>query len=258
MIIDCHAHCSHDGSYGLSADEMVESLDRYGVDKAVCSRPMSTPPAEATPDEVRQRNDTILKSVKMHPDRIMGYCFLNPGFGQFAQDEITRCVVDGGLVGVKLYNQYPMSDPVQYPIIERCIELGVPILMHAGYPSEAYPPLRKKQPNITTGAHYADVGPRYPEAMFICGHIGGGGDWERQLKGLREAPNVFVDTSGSVCDAGLIEKSLRELGPNRLLFACDGSMERGLAKVGEARMKAGVRRNVMGKNFMGILARRKA
>ena len=256
MIIDCHGHCSHDGSYGLSADEMVKSLDRYGVDKICCSRPMSTRPAEATPKEVRLRNDTILQSMKMHPERIMGFCYVNPGFAQNAQDEIARCVADGGMAGVKMYHQYKMDDPVQYPVIERCIELGVPVLTHAGWPSA--PETMERQPNIATGAQYADVAPRYPEAMFICGHIGGGGDWERQLKGLRDAPNVFLDTSGSVCDAGMVERCLRELGADRLLFGCDGSMERGLGKVADARMRTSERRNIMGGNFLGILARRKA
>lgn len=253
MIIDCHGHCSIDGSYSLSADDMVKSLDLYGVDRICCSAPISS--GEASPERIRKNNDLILASMAKYPDRILGYCFLNPGYTKETQDEITRCIVDGGMMGVKLYHQYTICDVVQFPLIERCIELGVPILMHAGYP--AAPELKERQPRLSTGEHFADVGKRYPEAMFICGHIGGGGDWERQLKGLREVPSVYLDTSGSVIDAGMIERCVRDLGSERLLFACDGSMARGVGKMLDADITESQRQAIFGDNFQGILARRK-
>ena len=105
--------------------------------------------------------------------------------------------------------------------------------------------------------HFAGAARRYPEAMLICAHIGGGGDWERQLKGLREAPSVFVDTGGSVIDAGMLERCVRELGIDRLLFACDGSMERGLGKILDAGLTEAQRAKLYSANFLNILARRK-
>ena len=252
MIIDCHGHCSIDGSYFMSADDTVRSMDLYGVDRICCSAPITED--EAVPGLVRKHNDLILGSMRKHPTRILGMCFVNPGYFREAQDEITRCVVDNGMTGVKLYHQYCINEPVQFPVIERCIELGVPILMHAGYP--AAPELRQQQPRLSTGAHFADVAKRYPEAMLICGHIGGGGDWERQLKALREAPSVFLDTSGSVIDAGMIERCVRELGIDRLLFACDGSMERGLGKIVDATLTKSQRTKLYSANFLRILARR--
>lgn len=253
MIIDCHGHCSIDGSYSLSADDTVRSLDLYGVDQICCSAPVTS--GDAAPDLIRERNDLILGATRKYPDRIMGMCFVNPGHAREAQDEITRCVADNGMVGVKLYNQYRICDTVQFPIIERCIELGAPILMHAGYP--AAPELRELQPRISTGMHFAGAARRYPEALLICAHIGGGGDWERQLKGLREAPSVYVDTGGSVIDAGMIERCVRELGIERVLFACDGSMERGLGKIQDAHLTDSERASLYSANFLKILARRK-
>lgn len=254
MIIDCHGHCTADGSCWMSADDVVRSLDLYGIDKICCSNPITT--RDAPPEAFRRCNDLILGAMRKYPDRIMGYCFVNPGWAAAAQEEITRCVCGEGMIGVKLYNQYTINDPVQFPIIERCIDLGVPILMHAGYP--AAPEMRESQPNISRGDHFADVARRYPEAMLICAHIGGGGDWERQLKGLRSAPSVFLDTSGSVIDAGMIEKCVREIGADRLLFACDMSMERGIGKILDAGLAKAQREKIFSRNFLGILARRKA
>ena len=252
-VIDCHGHCSVDGSYSLSADETVESMDLYGVDRICCSAPITSGPSP--PEAVVARNDLILGAMRKYPDRIMGQCFIDPGNTGRVRDEITRCVVDNGMVGVKLYNQRKITDPVQFPMIEHCIELGVPILVHAGYP--AAPELRESQPNIATGEHFAEISRRYPEAIFICAHIGGGGDWERQIKGLREAPTVYVDTGGSVSDSGMIGRCVRELGVERVLFACDGSMERGLGKIIDADLTPGQLRLVLSENFAGILGRRK-
>ena len=57
--------------------------------------------------------------------------------------------------------------------------------------------------------------------MLIVGHINGGGDWEWQIRGLRECSNVYVDTSGSVLEDDAIGLCVRELGHQRVLFATD-------------------------------------
>ncbi|MEJ1731437.1 amidohydrolase family protein, partial [Escherichia coli] len=82
------------------------------------------------------------------------------------------------------------------------------ILHHAGH---AHYPL-PGQPNISDGGHLAELGRRYPEARLICAHVGGGGDWEWTIKALRHASNVYLDTSGSVTDEGMIEMAAEILG----------------------------------------------
>lgn len=204
---------------------------------------------------MRAANDYVLEASKRYPDFLLGQCFINPGYARDAQDEITRCIVDGGMIGVKLYNQYVINEPVQFPVIERCIELGVPILMHAGHPTD--PEDIASQPRISSGERFVEVAKRYPEALLICGHIGGGGDWEWQIKALREAPSVYLDTSGSVIDAGMIERCVRDLGAERLLFATDTSEERGIGKLLDADITERQRAMIFGENFQKILARRR-
>ena len=102
----------------------------------------------------------------------------------------------------------------------------------------------------------AETANRYPEAMIICGHIGGGGDWEWTIKALRDAPTAYLDTSGSVVDEGMIEMAVEVLGADRLLFACDMSMTAGIGKMRAARISDEDRRKIMGENMQRILARR--
>ena len=83
------------------------------------------------------------------------------------------------------------------------------------------------------------------------------GDWEWALKVLREVPNVYIDTSGSLNDEGFVEMAVRELGVERVLFATDVAMEAGVGKVLGARITERQREKVFGKNMQKILAQRK-
>jgi hypothetical protein len=97
---------------------------------------------------------------------------------------------------------------------------------------------------------------RFPEAMLIEGHIGGGGDWEWALKHLREAPSVFLDTSGSGIDEWMIDRCVDEIGVGRLLFATDMTMEGSVGKVLDADLSEADRMRILGENFQAVLDRR--
>ena len=253
MRIDCHNHGSFAVKRWPAAADMVKTMQRLGISQVCCSHPVTR--KTAAPEEVEAANDDVLAAMNAFPNVILGQCYVNPGHARHAQDEITRCVVDGGMVGVKLYYQYRMDDPVQYPIIERCIDLGVHILMHAAHPTD--PADIAMQPLAASAEQFIPVAKRYPEAMLICGHIGGGGDWEWQLKALRETPSVYLDTSGSVIDRGMIERCVRDVGVDRMLFGTDMNLTRGVGKLLDARLTERRRARIFGENFCSILAKRK-
>src|SRR3954464_13263307 len=116
---------------GCEPDSVIDAADRLEIDQLVCSIPI-TGGKWATPEEVRACNDAMLSAMRQFPGRILGYAYLNPGYSREALRELDRCVVREGMTGIKLYNQYKINDPVVFPLIERTIELGVPILSHAG------------------------------------------------------------------------------------------------------------------------------
>lgn len=256
--IDAHMHVSGAGQtfLGCEPDSVVDAADRLGIERLVCSIPIIGG-RWATPDEVRACNDAMLAAMRCHPKRILGYAFLNPGYGREALRELDRCVVREGFTGIKLYNQYKINDPVVFPLIERCVELGVPILSHAA--RLITPADISSQPLCSHAADFVDIGRRYPEAMIIHGHIAGGGDWQWTLKILRDAPpSIYLDTSGSVMDNGLIERCVRDFGDERLLFATDMTMEGNVARVRDANATELQRERIFFRNFEAVLARRKA
>jgi hypothetical protein len=67
---------------------------------------------------------------------------------------------------------------------------------------------------------------------------------------------VYLDTSGSVTDDGMIELAVRELGVARLLFATDLNFESGVGKILAADLTEAQRRAIFWDNFNGILSKR--
>ncbi|MCP4639475.1 MAG: amidohydrolase family protein [bacterium] len=254
MVIDCHMHVRGlpDGSLDTEyTDRTIEAGDVLGIDLFCISDIQLTGPLRY--DDFHGANNRVAAAMARYPDRYRGYCFVNPADPR-ALDEVTQRVRDEGFIGVKLYNQYTIDEPVIEPLIERSIEWQFPILEHAGYSID--PATQARQPRISTAAHFANVARRYPEAMIIEGHIGGGGDWEWTLKHLREAPSIYIDTSGSVVDEAMIDKCVEYLGVERLLFATDMSMEAGVGKLLDANLTEDQRERILGGNFQAILDRR--
>ncbi len=227
-VVNWHEHVwdDDDGKFDAQqSDLLVESARRAYMDVLVCSLPVSG--GSPDPDVIRRKNNIIAEAVDRHPNIIKGMAFVNPGYSREAVAEIERCVNELGMIGIKLYNQYFISDPVLHPVIEKCIELDIPILEHAGKQMS----LPIDQPFISDGTHFAKVAEKYPEAVIIMAHIGGGGDWQWSLKAIADCPNIYTDISGSVYDEGIIEQTVSYLGAERVLFGTDGSFSQGIGKI---------------------------
>jgi predicted TIM-barrel fold metal-dependent hydrolase len=227
-VVNWHEHIWDDGSGKLNeelCDCFVEAARKAYMDVVVCSLPVSG--GEPDPDTIKRKNDVIAQAMDRHPGFIKGLAFVNPGYSREAVAEIERCVNELGMIGIKLYNQYFISDPVLHPVIEKCIELDIPILEHAGKLRS----LPNVQPFLSDGTHFAKLAEKYPDAVIIMAHIGGGGDWQWQLKAIADYPNIYTDISGSVYDEGIIEQTVHYLGAERVLFGTDGSFSQGIGKL---------------------------
>jgi len=253
-VIDCHAHLTHRSRTTWEADDrkLIEAADKLGIDQLCCST--LTPRRPATADGFRECNRWTADGMRRFPGRVLGYCYVNPGYGREALEEIHRCVGERGFIGIKLYNEYTCMEPVVFPIVELATELGVPILQHAAHSHYFV----EDQPRMSDGGHLAELARRYPEAMLICAHISGGGDWEWTIKALRHAPNVLLDTSGSVTDEGTVELAAAVVGVDRLLFGCDSSMTAGVGKIRGANLSAQDKEKILSGNMMRLLRRRKS
>jgi len=251
--IDAHEHVGLDGH---SVEYQIDMADRLGITKLAISKPMSAhSETEATPEEFRKCNDAVLMAMKKYPDRYLGMAFLNPVYGKESLEEIKRCV-DLGMVGLKVYNQVKINDPLFYPIIEKFIDLKMIILMHAhcglgvGGKRTKYGNI---QPNSSIPEDFVDAAKRFPEAMFQYAHTGGGGDWEYACKAIQDYPNIYVDTSGSNNSGNMIDYALKYLGEDRLFFGTDSSYYQGVGTILSSRLSEVQKEKIFFRNFNNIL-----
>jgi predicted TIM-barrel fold metal-dependent hydrolase len=235
-------------------ENLIEAAEILGIERLCCSRPISGGVMAEIAD-VRSANDSVLAAMKRYPERISGFCFVQPGNGPAALEEIERCLA-GGMIGVKLYNQFRYTDPMVFPIAERCIDRRIPFLGHSAHLTDAKS--IAAQPKTSDSLDFCELSMRYPELMLILGHINGGGDWEWAIKGLRGCSNVYLDTSGSVLEQDTIEMCVRELGHERLLFATDMTMEGCVGKILSAELTPDQREDIFWRNLQRILDRRTA
>jgi predicted TIM-barrel fold metal-dependent hydrolase len=211
-----------------------------------------------TPKEFRSYNDLMLECMKQYPDRLIGQFTANAIYQKESLEEIKRCV-DLGMVGLKVYTQLKINDPLFYPIIEKMIDLKMIIHMHA-YAQLGLGGYRMKydigiRPNTSIPEDFVDIAKRYPEAMFQYAHIGGGGDWEYACKSFVHYPNIYVDTSGSYNPENMIDSAMELLGEDRLFFGSDNCYYQSVGKILASNLTENQKKKVFFDNYNAILRR---
>ena len=228
-----------------SAKNQLDLADRLGIEKLIISVPIARKMGD-TPDEILAYNDLVLKAVKRCPDRLAGQFTLHPTNGKESLEEMKRCIGEG-MVGMKLYNQFKINNPLVYPIIEQFIKFKMIIHVHGesqiGVGGHRMKHDVHNTPTISVPEDFADIAKRYPEAMFQYAHVGGGGDWEYACKKFIEHPNIYVDTGGSNNSENMVDFAVENLGEDRVFFGCDGSFYQGVGNILGSRLLTVKREN---------------
>jgi len=255
MIIDIHAHpgFAHDIA-GLRKEfpAALRAADRHGV-RWICLNAIGDWSESPKPPAVRRGNDAVLELMREHPQRVIGFCYVNPRYSEAALREIERCVVREGMGGIKLWVSCKASDKRVGPIARRAAELGVPILQHAWYNRLG------KFVGESTPADVAVMAARHPKTMIVMAHLTGAG--ERGLKDIAPYPNLHVDISGGEPEAGMVELAVRLLGAERVVFGTDTpirSYGATIGKVLDAKLSRRQQELILGGTARRLLARRLA
>jgi len=232
-VIDCHFHVwttdvSTPEARAGRAEMVRREAERLGVERiALIGEVGTTIPA------CREHNRTIAAFVDEHPDLFYGWARVDPRLGEDAVAEFRRAVREDGLVGLKhhFYDGTPVniSDPEFLEVAEAAVEMDVPIIAHVMQRTEG-----DRAHWDDSEAHTEDVralAERFPDLDLISAHILGGGDPEYRIKNLRDLDGVYLDVSGSVCDAGILEMAAEELGTDRLVFGTDTWFVPGVGKL---------------------------
>jgi uncharacterized protein len=129
LIVDGHVHIGKSTrlQIAVDGDMLLRQADALGFDKICCTD------LTALFYDMHEGNRLLAAEMKRHPDRILGYASLHSTrYGQAALDELERCRNDYGMTGMKIYStpELSIAEPCTIPILEKCVELGFPILAH--------------------------------------------------------------------------------------------------------------------------------
>ena len=205
-VIDAHGHVGP--ARGIdrhhSPDAVVRLMDAIGVERTIVSGLMF-----ATGVRVESMNDWVAEFIRAHPDRFLGYCYINPNFPETMTDEIERSFEQLGFVGFKIHvswNGYPYDGPSYEPLYAYAEARGMPVLAHT-WGDEAVRALAR-----AARAH--------PGVPFLAGHAGAG-DVEITLEEARRTPNLFLELTWSSGTPWLVERLVREVGAERVVWGSD-------------------------------------
>jgi hypothetical protein len=233
-LVDVHAHFYHPrsprGDWAAVNLARLRAGERIGITCHVASVlgswGQTSPTYFPSPEDVTYANDVMLAIQRALGHRVRSYAAVNPNFPELAIREIERCAA-AGAVGVKLAASRRADDPLLDDVAAIAAERGLPILHHIWQWRRRDWPMQEASDGVELGRLAA----RHPRARFILAHIGGGGDYMHTFHAVAELPNVWLDLSGSGVDRGMLDGALAAVGAGRLLWACDVTIETGLAKL---------------------------
>lgn len=225
-VIDMHAHIFPDAIAARTMDKLTQVSDglkpatdatlqgtlRFmkasGI-SAFAALPIATKPAQCT-----SINNWV---ASVADDYVLGFGTIHPDFPEpMAELERIKAL---GLRGIKLHPDYQDIFPDEermFPLYEKMAELGLPVVLHAGWDPVS--------PDMTrcTPARIRRVIDRVPNLTLIAAHMGGmrmADEVMEQLAGR----NLYFDTSMSYVylDPERFNELIRAHGAERILFGSD-------------------------------------
>lgn len=179
-----------------TAEDLIHAMDEDGVDLSVAMGIGWTDVGLA-----REANNYIIESVRSYPDRIIGFCSVNPAWGEAAALEVDRCA-RAGLVGIgELHADtqgYDISDAdTMRPLLEVANDHALIITAHTSEPvGHLYQGKGHTTPDVTL--RFIENARAYPNVKIVCAHWGGGLPFYALMPEVKDAlQNVWFDTAAS-------------------------------------------------------------
>ncbi|MBW3571173.1 MAG: amidohydrolase family protein [Gemmatimonadetes bacterium] len=223
------------------AEALIADMDAAGVRKALVLSAAYwgasiTAPRDGERAAVQAENDWVAEQVARYPDRLVGFCAVNP-LRDYALDEVARCAAHPHLRGIKLHvadANVDLENPDHLRRLRRFFQAAnehrMPITAHVATQDLDY---GREHVRI----YLEQVFPAAPDIPIQIAHLAGhgpahGGDAlaafaEAARAGHPAMRNVYFDVASNVMSSmpaaylDEIARRLREIGLERVLFATD-------------------------------------
>ena len=213
----------------LSIDEMLETMDRVGVEKSILSVEVSHP------------SEHVLAFTKAYPNRFALAGTLDPRRGMKALWALEELAKQHPVVMARVVPflcDLPPNDRAYFPLYAKCIELDLPVSINTGIPG---PPMPGECQNPI---HLDQVCLFFPELKLVMAH---GADpwWSVAIRLMLKYKNLHLMTSAYApryLTSELIH-FLNTRGQDKILYASDHpvlSMERCVKEATELELRPGV------------------
>jgi predicted TIM-barrel fold metal-dependent hydrolase len=213
----------------FSIQEMVEIMDRCGVEKSVLSVRAEDP------------SPYVLAFVRARPERFALAAWVDPRRGMTALRALQSVARDEPVVLTRLVPfmvNLPPDDKAYYPVYAKCIELGLPVSVNTGIPGPPAPG-KVQDPMLLD-----EVCLFFPELTLIMAH---GADpwWQVAIRLMLKYKNLYLMTSAYApryFPPELIH-FMNTRGQDKIMFASDHpvlSMERLIPEAQALDLREGV------------------
>jgi len=202
-----------------TAEELIASMDEEGIDLSVILN------IGWTDHELcQQTNDYIMEAASRYPDRLVGFCAIQPRAGEAAIAEIERCA-RGGIRGIGELRPdiqgFDLEDEaIMSPVVETAKRHGFVLLTHSSEPvGHEY----MGKGSITPDILYRFIC-RFPQLPIVCAHWGGGLPFYALMPEVKTAlKNVFFDTAASpfLYRSEIFKHVAEIVGVDKILFGSD-------------------------------------
>ncbi|MBA7528816.1 hypothetical protein ES705_21006 [subsurface metagenome] len=204
MIIDIHNHLGVRPGAKQTPEELLEKMNKAGVDKCVIFPQTRTYP-----------NDVVLKATKDYPDKFIGMIMVNPWHGD-TKDKL-REGFEAGFTGLKLH-PYVDSFPLDYhelldPIFKICEEYNAPIICHGSGDNPYSMPQQ-----------FEEMAKTFPNVVLIMAHMGRVWAVDAAIRIASRNKNIYLGTSST--NTSNIEKAVEEAGAEKILMGTDSPFNR--------------------------------
>jgi predicted TIM-barrel fold metal-dependent hydrolase len=202
-----------------TADDLVDSMDRDGVDVSVIVNY-----SWSTHELCVEINDYILESVARYPRRLIGFCAISSYVDDISLAEIERCAGAGAKGVGELRPDTQMLDYTHTDIIKPFASIlrdkQLMVMTHASEPvGHIYPGKGIATPELL----YRFIA-TLPDLPVVCAHWGGGLPFYTLMPEVRTAlKNVYFDTAASpfLYRPEIYRQVSHLIGADRVLFGSD-------------------------------------
>ena len=222
MLIDTHVHIGHMLGFDMTPEDVLYSMERYGVDFSLVSnieaaefdhegRPISDYFQKSQNEVFR---DT-LEFAAQYPERIGAMPWLKIATEQPDEEFVDLLDKNRSLVyGFKLHpfhSRTAPDDPKLEPYYELAERYHLPIVSHTGGCEEA------------RSIHLYNAAVRHPELDFVMVHMDLGTDSSEALDLLEKADNLYGDTTWVPVQT--VIKAVQRFGSGKILFGSDNPID---------------------------------